>query len=65
VRDALAAADFETFYARIKFTADGDGEPLMLGGMIGQVQKSKLEIVFPPNAKSADPVYPKPAWEKA
>ncbi|HZP98410.1 MAG TPA: amino acid ABC transporter substrate-binding protein [Reyranella sp.] len=65
VREALAAADWDTQYAHIKFTADGDGEPLSLGGMIGQVQKTKLEIVYPEKAKSAEPVYPKPAWDKA
>lgn len=64
VRDALAAADFETFYARIKFTPDGDGDPIALGGMIGQVQKSKLETVFPEAAKSAAAIYPAPAWDK-
>jgi branched-chain amino acid transport system substrate-binding protein len=64
VRDALAAADFETFYARIKFTPEGDGEPIALGGMIGQVQKGKLETVFPEAAKSAAPIYPAPAWDK-
>jgi branched-chain amino acid transport system substrate-binding protein len=64
VRDALAAADFDTMYAHIKFTADGDGEPLMLGGMIGQVQKGKLETLYPLKAKSADPIYPAPAWDK-
>jgi branched-chain amino acid transport system substrate-binding protein len=64
VRDALAAADFETQYARIKFTPDGDGEPLALGGMIGQVQKGKLETVFPEKAKSAAAVYPAPTWDK-
>lgn len=64
VRDALAAADFETFYARVKFTADGDGEPLLLGGMIGQVQKGKLEIVYPEAAHSAAAIYPSPPWDK-
>jgi branched-chain amino acid transport system substrate-binding protein len=64
VREALAAADFETFYARIKFTPDGDGDPLALGGMIGQVQKGKLETVFPVAAKSANPLYPAPTWDK-
>lgn len=64
VRDALAAADYETFYARIKFTPDGDGDPLTLGGMIGQVQKGKLETVFPDAAKSASPVYPAQTWDK-
>ena len=64
VRDALAAADYETFYARIKFTPDGDGDPLTLGGMIGQVQKGKLETVFPLEAKSAAVVYPAQPWDK-
>jgi branched-chain amino acid transport system substrate-binding protein len=64
VRDALAAADFDTQYAHIKFTPDGDGEPLSLGGMIGQVQHGKLATVFPEKAKSADAIYPAPTWDK-
>jgi branched-chain amino acid transport system substrate-binding protein len=64
VREALAAADYETFYARVKFTPDGDGDAISLGGMIGQVQKGKLETVFPEEAKSAAPIYPSPAWDK-
>ncbi len=64
VRDALAAADYETFYARIKFTPQGDGDELLLGGYIGQVQKGKLEIVFPQAAASAKPLYPSPTWDK-
>ena len=38
--------------------------PIALGGMIGQVQKGKLETVFPEAAKSAAAVYPAPAWDK-
>jgi branched-chain amino acid transport system substrate-binding protein len=64
VRDALAAADFETFYSRVKFTPEGDGDAILLGGMIGQVRKGKLEIVFPTEARSADVLYPAPAWDK-
>ncbi|MBS0518107.1 MAG: amino acid ABC transporter substrate-binding protein [Proteobacteria bacterium] len=64
VRDALAKADFETMYARIKFTPDGDGDALLLGGMIGQVQKGKLETIFPGEARTAEPVYPTPTWDK-
>lgn len=64
VRDALAKADFETMYARIKFTPEGDGDALLLGGMIGQVQKGKLETVFPGAARTAEPVYPTPTWDK-
>lgn len=64
VRDALAAADFETFYSRIKFTPQGDGDALLMGGMIGQVQRGKLVIVFPAEARSAETVYPAPPWDK-
>jgi branched-chain amino acid transport system substrate-binding protein len=64
VRDALAAADFETFYSRIKFTPQGDGDAILLGGMVGQVQKGGLAIVFPDGAKRADTVYPQPDWDK-
>ena len=58
MRDALAAADYETFYSRIKFTPDGDGDAILMGSMIGQVQKGKLEIVFPEQARSAPAIYP-------
>lgn len=64
VRDALAAADFETFYSRIKFTPQGDGDALLMGGMVGQVQQGKLATVYPLEAKSAEPIYPAPAWDK-
>ncbi|MFO1085123.1 MAG: amino acid ABC transporter substrate-binding protein [Reyranellaceae bacterium] len=64
VRDALSAADYETFYSRIKFTPEGDGDELLMGGMIGQVQKSKLEIVYPKAASTASAIYPAPPWDK-
>ena len=55
VREALAAADFETFYARIKFTPEGDGDPLVAGrhdrpGAEGQARDG----VPREGAKSAD-----------
>ena len=59
VRDAIAAADFETFYCRIKFTPQGDGDAMLMGGMVGQVQNGKLaDRVSGQRAQSADPVYP-------
>ena len=64
VRDALAAANYETFYSRIKFTPEGDGDAILMGAMIGQVQKMKLEIVFPADASSAKAAYPQQAWDK-
>ena len=38
-------------------------DAILLGGMIGQVQKGKLETVFPTEARSAAPVYPAQAWD--
>jgi branched-chain amino acid transport system substrate-binding protein len=62
VRDALAETDIETLYGRVKFTKDGDGDPLLLGPRIGQVQKGNVEIVFPTEAASAKVIYPAPKW---
>jgi branched-chain amino acid transport system substrate-binding protein len=64
VRDALAVADYETFYSRIKFTPQGDGDEILLGGMIGQVQHGGLAIVFPDGGKTAAAIYPSPTWDK-
>lgn len=62
VRDALAAIDFRCFYGRVKFTEQGDGDPLLMGPLIAQVQKGVLEIVHPEAAATARPVWPAPAW---
>ncbi|HTR86175.1 MAG TPA: amino acid ABC transporter substrate-binding protein [Reyranella sp.] len=64
VREALAHADYETFYSRIKFTPDGDGDAIIMGAMIGQVRKGKLETVFPDAARTAEPHYPQLEWTK-
>lgn len=64
VRDALAKADYETFYSHIKFTPQGDGDSIVMGAMVGQVQKGNMQIVFPAEARSAAPVYPIPAWDQ-
>ncbi|MGA9869025.1 MAG: amino acid ABC transporter substrate-binding protein [Acetobacteraceae bacterium] len=64
VRDALAAADYQTFYSRIKFTPQGDGDPIIMGAMVGQVQEGDMQIVFPADARSAAPLYPSPPWDK-
>ena len=63
VRDALAAADYETFYSRIKFTPQGDGDAVLMGAMVGQVQQGQVKIIFPESARTAAPVYPMPRWD--
>jgi branched-chain amino acid transport system substrate-binding protein len=66
VRDALAKIDVETLYGRVKFTPEGDGDALLLGPAIGQVQKGVVELVFPAAAKTGTLIYPSPKWnEKA
>ncbi len=64
VRDALAALDFESFYGRIRFTKEGDGDPILLGPMIIQNQKGKIEVVHPAEAATAKPIYPTPPWNE-
>lgn len=53
VRDALAALDFESLYGWIKFTPDGDGDPVLMGPAIGQLQNGNPEVVFPERLASA------------
>ncbi|MCZ7656882.1 MAG: hypothetical protein M5U07_03050 [Xanthobacteraceae bacterium] len=63
IRDALASLDLETFYGRIKFTAQGDGDPVLLGPMVIQRQKNQVTVVYPKEAASAPVIYPAPAWQ--
>lgn len=64
VRDALAAIEVETLYGRVKFTPEGDGDPLLLGPAIGQVQKGAVELVYPESAKTGTLIYPSPKWSE-
>jgi branched-chain amino acid transport system substrate-binding protein len=64
VRAAIAAADFETFYSRIKFTPQGDGDPVIMGAMVAQVQKGGLQVLYPEAARSAAPAYPILPWDQ-
>lgn len=63
IRDALAALDIETFYAKIKFTPQGDGDPVLLGPMVIQRQKGEVKVIYPREAASAPIIYPAPAWK--
>jgi branched-chain amino acid transport system substrate-binding protein len=62
VRNALAALDYESMYGRVKFTPDGDGDPILMGPAIGQIQKGNLEVVFPEKIGTAKVVFPNPSW---
>ena len=64
VRQAIAAADFETFYSRIKFTPQGDGDAVIMGAMVAQVQNGGLQTLYPEAARSGDPIYPLPPWDQ-
>jgi branched-chain amino acid transport system substrate-binding protein len=63
VRDALSALDYECFYGHLRFTADGDGDPSLLGALLVQRQAGKLEVIAPADVASAKPIYPAPSWK--
>lgn len=64
VRDALASMDLPTVFGRVKFTPEGDGDPIVMGAKIGQVQNGKFEIVYPTQQQTAKLIYPTPGWDK-
>lgn len=64
VRDALAATDLETLYGRVKFTKEGDGDAVAMGPSVGQVLKSAGEVVYPAGGKTAELLWPVPAWDR-
>lgn len=63
VRDALDGLDFETFYTRIRFTPDGDGDAELMGPAIGQVQDGEVVVVYPDDAAFGSATYPMPSFE--
>lgn len=62
VRDALAKIDVHTLYGQVKFTPEGDGDAVLLGPAIGQVQNKIVELVFPAAAQTKPLIYPSPKW---
>lgn len=62
VRDALAALDLTTMYGRVKWTPEGDGDPVLMGPAVGQVQNGAPEIVYPPDAATSKLIYPMSKW---
>jgi len=64
VRNALAALDYESIYGRIKFTPDGDGDPVLMGPAIGQVKGGDVQIVFPEKIATARLEFPIKPWSQ-
>ncbi len=62
VRDALADIDIMTMYGPVKFTADGDADPLVMGAKVFQIQGSEPVIVFPGEAAMGKASYPTKPW---
>lgn len=64
VRDALSKLDVMSFYGRLKFTADGDAEAAYAGPMVAQVQKGKVEFLYPEAAATAELAFPMKPWKE-
>lgn len=64
IRNALAGIDIESLYGRIKFTPDGDGDPVLMGSAVTQVQKGDLKVIYPLPLKEADPIWPVAPWSQ-
>ena len=58
VRDALARIDIESLYGRIKFTPEGDGDPVLMGSAVQQVQGGQTRVVFPVALREAPMQWP-------
>ncbi len=64
VRDALDALDVMSFYGRLRFTPDGDANAKYGGPMLAQLQKGKIEILYPPPAATSEITFPMTLWGK-
>jgi len=60
MRDYIANNEFQTINGPIRYS----GVESSLPGMVLQYQKGGKEIIWPPEAATAKPLYPKPAWPK-
>jgi len=59
LRDAIASETFPTVIGPVKFEG---GFNVQAPGEIGQWQQGRFEIVAGKDKRTADPIYPKPAW---
>ncbi len=61
ITEVIAKEEFSTIYGPINFTGF---ENLRQPAMVLQWQKEEIEIIWPPEAATAKPLYPKPPWPK-
>jgi len=59
VRDVMASEEFETVLGTVKFENQFN---TTYPGQVGQWQNGEFEILMPVDQRTADPIYPKPAW---
>ena len=60
IRDAIASETFPTVIGPVKFVG---GFNVQSPGEIGQWQKGEFEVVAAKEKRTANPVFPKPAWK--
>jgi branched-chain amino acid transport system substrate-binding protein len=60
IRQLIATEKFETINGPVSFKGP---ENAVTPSMVLQWQSGKLEIVWPPEARTAEVLFPKPAWE--
>ena len=60
IRDWLKANKIETIAGPMKFDEKGLPDPI---NFCTQLIHGQVELIWPPNVRTAEPVYPKPAWK--
>jgi len=63
IRDALASVQFDTVMGRVSFGPGGKMNNTEKFIMLMQWRKGKLEIIWPKEKATSQPVYPFPGWE--
>lgn len=61
IRDWLKSHQVKTIAGPMKFDEKGLPDPI---NFCTQVVKGQVELIWPKNVRTADPVYPKPPWKK-
>ena len=61
IRDWLKTHEVKTIAGNFKFDEKGLPKPFVY---LTQVIDGKVELIWPPDMRSHEPVYPKPAWRK-